>query len=147
MAEDAAAQLRVGAAGPGAGQPVELNRSLAPWLMVYDRSGRQLASSAVLDGQPVSYVVDALRHVSPGKENHLTWAPRPSVRQATVVVGYDGGWVVAGRSLRLTEERTRTLLLISALAWLAAVIGSAVILLFRPGVPGWRRSVRGTRSV
>jgi len=140
IAEDAARQLRDGAHLAEPRAPVELDSSLAPWLMVYDRSGRQISSSAELDGRPVSYVLDVLHNVRPGTEKRITWAPRPSVRQATVVVGFDGGWVVAGRSLRMTEERTRTLLPISALAWLAALIGSAGLLSLMPAL-GRHRSV------
>ena len=47
------------------------------------------------------------------------------MRSATVVVGFRGGWVVAGRSLRLVEERADMLLGLALAGWLAPPAGTA----------------------
>jgi len=52
--------------------------------------------------------------------------PRPGVRAATVVVGFKGGWVVAGRSLRLVEEREDLVGRLAIAGWLAALVATAV---------------------
>lgn len=134
IAEDAARRLEAGAqpATEVPGSRVEIGQSLATWLMIYGRDGRLLASSADLDGAPVDYPVSALRTVAAGGQKHLTWAPRPSVRQATVIAGYGGGWVVAGRSLRAIEQRTATMLALALTGWTVALVGSALILLGTP---------------
>ena len=49
------------------------------------------------------------------------------VRAATVVVGFRGGWLVAGRSLRLVEERADHLLSLALAGWLAALVGTALV--------------------
>jgi hypothetical protein len=49
------------------------------------------------------------------------WQPREAVRIATVTVAWKGGTVLAGRSLRLVEQRVTTAELIAGAAWLATL--------------------------
>lgn len=42
------------------------------------------------------------------------------------MIGFKGGWVVAGRSLRLVEQRVDLLLQLAIVGWLLALSGSAV---------------------
>jgi hypothetical protein len=130
MAEDAAAALNQGANTNTAvptGQ-VELSSSLAPFLDVYDTSGKPVAGSGLLDGKLPEYPLGALEAAKASGENRVTWQPRADVRVASVAVPYDGGYVVAGRSLRETESRIAQAGQIAALAWivtLAAVLVAA----------------------
>ena len=126
LAEDTAAALAGGAAARSLVPPqtVDIGRSLAPFLIVFDRDGQVAASSAVLDGATPALppgVLDATRQRG---ENRLTWQPRPGVRIASVVTavnGGAGGYVLAGRSLREVESRIDEVGLLVALAWLALV--------------------------
>jgi hypothetical protein len=51
--------------------------------------------------------------LGPRDEDRITWQPAPGVRVAAVIVPYGGqqpGFVLAGRSLRLVEQREDALL-------------------------------------
>jgi hypothetical protein len=130
LAEDAAAALSGGtlpASVVPAGPPVDIAKSLAPFIVVYDTDGAVLATNGQLDGAaPVlpRGVLDSAR--SSGRDI-VTWQPRSGVRVATVTIPWTGGTVTAGRSLRLVEEREDTLLVLVAAGWLATVAALAVV--------------------
>jgi hypothetical protein len=110
MARDAAAALTAGTpAGdlvPSA--TVDPSKSLSPFLIVIGADGKAVASSMVLgtaQAVPPAGVLDAAKASG---ENRVTWQPRADARIAAVVVpvsGGAGGFVVAGRSLQVVEER------------------------------------------
>jgi hypothetical protein len=128
LAQDAAARLDAGAT-PTAVVPsetVELATSLAPYLVVFDSTGGQLASSAVLHGAAPPFPTSVFDAVRRRGEDAITWQPEPGVRSAVVIRPWRGGFVLAGRSLRLVEERENRTLLISAGIWLLTLGGSAV---------------------
>jgi CHASE2 domain-containing sensor protein len=52
----------------------------------------------------------------------VTWQPREGVRIAAVVVSWQGGTVLAGRSLAQVEIRENNALLIAVAAWLATLV-------------------------
>src|SRR5947209_1380365 len=107
LAEDAAARLEAGAA-PSAVLPadrVDLVRSLAPYVMVFDTAGHLVASSATLDGAAPSYPPGVLANTRGPAGNRITWQPGPGLRFATVAMPWRGGYVVTGRSLREAERR------------------------------------------
>jgi hypothetical protein len=132
LAEDAAAELQAGV-NPTDVLPsahIDIASSLAPWMMVYGPDRRQLAGSARLDGKVVEYPTSVFDSApAGGRRDEVTWQPRSGVRAATVVVGFKGGWVVAGRSLRLVEEREDLVGELAIAGWLAALAASAVAVL------------------
>ena len=149
MAEDAASAL---AADPGAvvvaTAKVDMGRSLATYLITFDLPGNITAASVELGGTTPSPPIGSLTAArTTGAPNSFTWQPAydappaPSVRQAAVVVAYKGGYVLAGRSMRLVEERESTIEYLAFAGWLAALIGSATMtlaakwLLRSPGRP------------
>ena len=127
MAEDAAAQL-------AAGQPiqavmpankVDIARSLAPYMIVFDANGKPIASSAVLDGQTPTIPTGVFDSVRRGNEDRITWQPQPGVRSAIVVTQYKGataGFVLAGRSLREVENRENAMQEITFIIWFALLV-------------------------
>lgn len=127
MAEDAAAQL-------AAGQPiqavmpankVDIARSLAPYMIVFDANGKPIASSAVLDGQTPTIPAGVFDSVRRGNEDRITWQPQPGVRSAIVVTQYKGataGFVLAGRSLREVENRENAMQEIALIIWFALLV-------------------------
>jgi hypothetical protein len=132
LAEDAAARLQAGATPAGVIPPreTEMATSLAPWILVYGPDRRMLAGSATLDGKPAEYPTSVFDNSPPGGQSHaVTWQPRSGVRAASVVVGFKGGWVVAGRSLRLVEERETSLGQLAVAGWLAALVATGVAVL------------------
>jgi hypothetical protein len=133
MAEDAASALDGGASldtiVPATG--VELAASLAPFIIVFDDSGNILASSATLYGSIPVYPSGVLDYTRIHGEDRVTWQPENGVRMATVVVRYDKGFVLAGRSLREVEIRVDNIGKISGLALL--VIWSATLIVVALG--------------
>jgi hypothetical protein len=120
LAEDAARALDGGAlAGTLVGTSrVDVAVSLAPFIVIFDPAGHVLATDGQLDGHdpiPPLGVLDAARQDPP---NAVTWEPRAGVRVATVTVPWNGGTVLAGRSLREVERREDNSLLLAAAAWI-----------------------------
>lgn len=100
---------------------VDLTRSLSPWVAVFDSSRHLVATS----GEGVdAYATSVFDSVAPGERHEVTWQPSANVRQATVVMRWNQGWIVSGRSLALVEERENQVLLLATVAWLAALAAS-----------------------
>ncbi|MFI5225431.1 MAG: hypothetical protein ACHQ3P_02015 [Candidatus Limnocylindrales bacterium] len=124
LAEDAAAALDGGATpssvvGPG---KVDVAASLAPFVVVFDSDGAVVATNGTLDGHdpiPPKGVLDSARENGP---DAVTWQPREGVRVATVTVGWNGGSVLAGRSLRVVEHREDQVLWMAAAGWVIALL-------------------------
>jgi hypothetical protein len=133
MAEDAASQLNAGmsmdSVVPSA--KAEISESLAPFLMVFDESGKTLASSATLHGALPTYLIDVLVYTRQNGQNRVTWQPEAGVRMATVVVSYISGFVMAGRSLTEVEKRESQVERLSGLAMLG--IWAATLIVIIPG--------------
>jgi hypothetical protein len=126
MAEDAAAKLSAGAS-PAEVVPsdiVDMTRSLAPYLSVFNENGVPVAASVRLNGRipvPPAGVFAAARGVP---EQRLTWQPARDVRSAIVVRHYGGsnpGFVLAGRSLREVEQRVGRLSGLVLVTWAGAI--------------------------
>jgi len=107
MAEDAASHLNAGASiesvVPSA--KVEIAESLAPFMIVFDKSGTVLASCATLHGALPAFPGGVLDYVRQNGQDRVTWQPVAGVRMATVVTPYKNGFVMVGRSLTEVEKR------------------------------------------
>ncbi len=135
LAQDAVAKLASGTSLPAvsATGTIDIARSLAPWLAVYDAAGSPLQSSGLLEGAlpPIPHGVFAAAKAGMGKdtaephEDRVTWQTSTGIRQAIVVeyVETPSGimYVAAGRSMREVEARESRLL--------SMVAGTAVVLL------------------
>jgi hypothetical protein len=140
IAEDAAAALENGAAVESIvpAEKVAIERSLAPFVMVFTDRGEVAGSSALLHGQTPQLPAGVLEYVRSHGEDRVTWQPEAGARIAAVVVRYTGsppGFILAGRSLREVEAREDNALLAAGAAWivtlgvsLAAVIFGELIL-------------------
>ena len=132
MARDAAAALAAGRPVESVvpAVPVDFGQSLAPFVMVLDEAGAVVASSGRLGGQARVVALGVLEHVRQSGEERVTWQPEPGVRVATVVVrriDKGAGFVVSGRALRETEERTLRIQAMVGLAWIATLVGLFVL--------------------
>lgn len=144
MAEDAAAALAAGQAAEAVvpSGKVQIDRSLAPFMIVFDGSGRPTTSSAVLDGQTPMVPEGVIEFVRQHGENRITWAPKPDVRIAAVIVGYGGsapnaaftGFVLAGRSLREVEVREDQIFHMAGLGWLVCMGATLVAAAMAVGI-------------
>jgi len=132
MAEDAAAALASGGT-PESMLPaarVDISTSLASFMVIYDNTGKPLASSALLNGEMPVLPAGVFDYVRQKGEDRVSWQPQPGVRMAIVVVPISGGqagFVMAGRSLREVEKRVDQLGQITLIAWLATLAGSLVV--------------------
>ncbi len=77
MAEDAASALNAGASVESVLPPakVEIAGSLAPFLMVFDNSGKVLGSSATLHGAMPDYPMGVLDSPRQMGQDRVTWQP------------------------------------------------------------------------
>jgi hypothetical protein len=94
-------------------------QSLAPFLVIFDSSGKVLATDGQLDGHDPIPSDGVLTSAANNPPDIVTWQPGNGVRIAAVVVPWHGGTVLAGRSLAQVEIRENDALLIAIAAWLA----------------------------
>jgi hypothetical protein len=132
IAQDAADALARGDA-PESVAPaahIDIAKSLAPFIVVFNDRGDAIASSGQLHGQPLHLPGGVLDNVRLHGENRLTLQPEPAVRVASVIVPFSGpnpGFVLSGRSLREVESRTAQLRIFVFIAWVAALAVSLLI--------------------
>lgn len=139
LAEDTSEALNAGAMPASLvaarGTTVQMDESLAPFIVIVDKNEHQLASSANLNGHvplpPASAFRAAAANIGkdptrPG-ENVFTWQPTPGIREAAVITTYNGGYVVAARSLREVEHRESNLEIISGAALVVLLAGLSAI--------------------
>ncbi len=128
MAGDLAARLEQGVAPAAAVVPdsIDMARSLAPFVIVYDDAGRPVASQAMLNGSVPTPPSGVFNYVRTHGEERVSWQPARGsagpVRIAAVVMRVNGahpGFVLAGRSLREVEAREQLVQHLAGLAWLA----------------------------
>ena len=133
MAEDAARALATGASPAeivGSGT-VDPSVSLAPFLIVTDADGNVVASGMRIGGSSPVPPKGVLDSAAQKGENRVTWQPRATVRIASVEVPVSGsgkGFVVAGRSLRVVEEREDALLQLVAAGWIGTVLATFAVI-------------------
>ena len=128
MAQDAAAELNTGVAPSQVviGRTVDIATSLAPWLVVYGSDGSAVAGTGSFEGHAPVPPSGLLADTAAAGERRITWEPRDGVRQAIVSVPFEGGVVIAGRSLYEVEKREDRLVLIVGAGWLAALMAAGV---------------------
>jgi len=141
MVEEAVTNLNAGAS-PRSVVPsttADMSSSLRPYMIVFDGAHRPIASSVTLHGRQPALPSGVLHSLQIGTQDRITWQPEPGVRSAVVTEPWRGGAVLAGRSLRLTEERETDLELLVAAGWLGVLIFTAltavVVGIFHP-LPG-----------
>ena len=138
MAEDTAAKLADGQQLQNVVPPekVDIATSLAPYIIVFDASGKPIDSSALLDGQAPTIPSGVFDYVRQHGEDRITWSPQFGVRSAIVVIRFHGpnpGFVLAGRSLREVEIREDNILKIIFAGWITILVVTflATALIFR----------------
>jgi hypothetical protein len=129
IVEDAAAELDRGADPISVVglTTVDIARSLAPFVVVYDPAGAVLATDGTLDGSAPRIPRGVLDSARATGRDAVTWQPRQDVRVATVTVPWSGGTIVAGRSLRVVEERVASLGLLVAIGWVVTLLALALV--------------------
>lgn len=117
----------------GAGEKIDLSKSLAPFLIVFDSQENPATSSATLNGRIPVPPPGVFEQATNQGENRVTWQPSENVRIAAVVAPFHGptsGFILAGRSLREVEKRESQLNLQVGAGYLVSVviIGATILL-------------------
>jgi hypothetical protein len=123
---------------------VDIARSLAPYLVIFDGNRQEVAASATINGLqlvPPAGVFDSAQALP---MDTITWTPAPGVRSAIVVLHYANGYVLAGRSLATVEDRENQTLwqvgvagvVTLVLTYLAVLITTALMSRISPARPG-----------
>lgn len=112
------------------GITVSVAKSLAPFMIVYDANGNEVASSVTLDGQTPQLPRGVLASAKEMGENRVTWQPEEGVRIAAVIVPYEDGFVLAGRNMREIEEREAQLTMFAGVAWILTMIATFLVIIF-----------------
>ncbi len=129
IAEDTAAKLDAGAdpVSVVGATSLDISRSLATFLVVHDVAGAVLATDGTLDGSAPRVPRGVLDSARATGRDAVTWQPRPGVRIATVTVPWTGGTVLAGRSLRIVEQRVDALGLLVSVGWIVTILALGVV--------------------
>ena len=126
LAEDATTQLASGTHPESlraivGGPSVDIEQSLATFVIVYDERGTVLVGTGMLGGRvpvpPAGVFAVAREH----GEDRVSWQPTRRARVAAVVrhsAAGNGAFVLAGRSLREIEARESSLRMMCAMAWI-----------------------------
>jgi hypothetical protein len=120
----------------GQGSPVDMSSSLALFVMIFDKDGKQLASSGKLGTAtttPPSGIFDTAKKTD---SYRFTWQPQSGTRIAAVVkaIPNNGGYVLAGRNLREVEKRESNLYMMMSVAWVVMLILCAILVWALGGV-------------
>jgi hypothetical protein len=117
---------------------VEISRSLAPYVIIYDIAGNVRASTAVLHGEAPKVPIGVLEHARENGQNRVTWEPEKGVRSAVVAEPLKDGYLLAGRSLRESGEREKRLATLIAIAGLITLMVMSAVhwLVIRHGKGG-----------
>ena len=124
MVEDTILALTHGAAASSLiGNSVDPSLRLAPFVIIYDDSGKVVASGAQINGQIPNLPAGVFDDVRVTGKKMFTWQTKDGTRMAVVMDHYSNGFVLSGRSLREVEIREHKLLLMTEATWLAGLIG------------------------
>ena len=131
VAEDLANQLSRTARPPTLNAVIDLKKSLATFVIIFNIKGKPVSSTAYLDNQIPVPPLGVFQFAEKFNENRITWQPQNNVRLASVIVPYGNklGFVLVGRSLREVEKRVDKITLFAAITWLGAIFGSLIVLI------------------
>lgn len=132
LAEDNANDLSNNQPAMIMGQTIDMAKSLASFVIIYDQNGNPQNSSAQLNGSTPTVPAGVFNSVRDNGEDRITWQPESGVRIAAVITSYQNssgsGFVLAGRSLREVEAREDLLLMQVVAAWIVSLATMSVVL-------------------
>lgn len=109
---------------------VDVVKSLAPFVIIYDASGAVVAGSGYLSGTVPKIPFGVLQHGSTEHHNAITWEPQPGVRLATVSTKSSSYYVLAGRSLREVEKVENKVYTLSIVGWFISILTLGALYMF-----------------
>lgn len=122
IAEDAVAALNADSVPESfMNGKVDMSNSLAPFVIIYDKSGKVVGGTGYLDGKIPVVPLGVLEN-SKGKDyNGVTWQPKSGVRIASVGVAAKNYYVLSGRSLNEVEKRIDSLFNYVIFGWACSI--------------------------
>ena len=112
---------------------INISKSLATFVILYDENGKPIVSSAVLNGKTPVPPSGVFAYTKNMREDRLTWQPADDVRIATIIVKYDHGYVLAGRNMREVEARIAGILQKIIAGWAFILVATFIAtLIFTP---------------
>jgi hypothetical protein len=109
-----------------ANNPMDISRSLSPFIVIFDGSGKPVISSAQLNGTTPVPPAGVFAYARQHGEDRFTWQPDSKVREAAVLIYSPSStpyFVLVARSLREVENREERELAIAIGGWLIAIAG------------------------
>jgi hypothetical protein len=124
LAHEVASQLDQGAQAENVAGAYKVNmeQSLATFVVVYDKKGNPVAGTGYLDGARPKVPIGVLNAADGHTDNRVTWQPKDGVRIASVSVSAKNYYVLAGRSLREVEAREQKISQIALGGWAATMV-------------------------
>jgi len=140
IAEDIAQSLTAGQQPqvPPNTARVDIAKSLAPYMIIYDETGKLITSLAQIDGKNPKIPQGVFQHAKQYGQNRFTWEPKQGVRSAVVLAHYQGsqpGYILVGRSLREVEKREDNLYKSVLLTWLGTLLVSFLAVYIKSFIP------------
>lgn len=112
--------------------PVEIGKSLTPYVLLYDLDGKPLGGNAALNGNYPIPPKEIFTYLLTHHEDRFTWEPKPGVREAVVARFHSGtnpAYIIVSRSLAEVESHIKQLLHLTLVLWIGAMFGSYVLTL------------------
>ncbi|MEO6491068.1 MAG: hypothetical protein ABIO04_14085 [Ferruginibacter sp.] len=103
---------------------IDAAKSLSPFIVLYDLSGRALLSNGVLAGKLPQLPLGVFETARSNDEHDVSWQPKKGVRIAMVIEKSNAlpiGFVAVGRSMREVENRTANMRSMVLIAWIICV--------------------------
>jgi hypothetical protein len=103
----------------------DASQTLAPFLIVYDESGKAVAGNGYINDQLPTPSAGTFAEAKRKSESRFTWEPQKGLRFAAVLKPFEGqqkGFILAARNLREIEKRELMLAIGMGIAWVVSML-------------------------
>ena len=103
---------------------INIGKDQGTYVVLYNSDKQPVSGNGYLDGTLPTIPSGVFDIAKTNGEHIVTWQPRKGIRQAIVVTAIknSGGFVVSGRSLRETEDRTSKITFLVLFGWISSII-------------------------
>jgi hypothetical protein len=113
-------------------EPVDIERSLSPYMIVYDSNRKVIAGNGLLHGKVPVPPNGTFAYAAQNGPHRMSWQPGPGTGSAVIlypcVVDGQQGYLLTGRSMREVEQRERTLAMYVATCLAITLIATFIVL-------------------
>jgi hypothetical protein len=114
--------------------PVDMRASLAPFTIVYDKTGRVVSGSGYLNGRVPKAPLGILKAAQGKTYNAVTWQLQKGTRIAAVTVAIKNYYVLSGRSLTEVEKNETHTLQLSMIGGVLSLLLLGIAVMVRAQV-------------